>query len=54
MRHDGELDLIEVIGGAGARLSTHLDWREPADLGDDEPGLASRASTVWNRKCFLI
>ena len=38
--------MIEVIGGAGARLSTHLDWREPADLGDDEPGLASRASTV--------
>ena len=43
---EGKLDLIEVIGGAGARLSTHLDWREPADLGDDEPGLASRASTV--------
>lgn len=41
-----QLDLIEVIGGAGARLSTHLDWREPADLVDDEPGLASRASTV--------
>lgn len=43
---DRQLDLIEVIGGAGARLSSHSEWREPADLSDDEPGLASRASTV--------